>query len=252
MKDNNLLFNYLLQLGDNALILGQRLSEWCGHGPILEQDMALTNIALDQIGQARSLYQYAAEIEGKGQTEDDLAYLRDVGAYRNVLLVERPNGNFATTIVRQFLFDAFNYYQFHALCESKVKNLSAIAKKAIKEITYHLRFSSEWMIRLGDGTELSHQKMQTALDELWMYHGELVTPTKVETELMQQGIAPNLDQIKTQYFQKLNEIISQANLTVPQNEWMQQGGKDGRHTEHLGYILAELQFLQRAYPNQKW
>lgn len=251
-KMKNLKFIYLLQLADNALMLGQRLAEWCGHGPVLEQDMALTNIALDQIGQARSLYQYAAEIEGEGKTEDDLAYLRDVWGYRNVLLVERPNGDFAQTIVRQFLFDAFNYYQFQLLCHSKDEQLAAIAKKALKEITYHLRFSSEWMIRLGDGTKLSHQKMQRALDELWMYTGELTTSTAIETQLGLQGIAADLGKVKSQYLKKLNEIITRATLKLPTDEWMQQGGKEGHHSEHLGYILAELQFLQRAYPNQNW
>ena len=247
-----MLFNYMLQLADNALILGQQLSKWCGHGPVLEQDMALTNIALDQIGQARSLYQYAAELEGKGRTEDDLVYSRDARAYRNVLLVERPNGHFGQTIVRQFLFDAFNYYQFQQLCKSKDEQIAAIAKKSLKEITYHLRFSSEWMIRLGDGTEESHQKIQSALDELWMYSGELVTPTTAEEELATQNIAPDLKQIKDLYQNKLKEIIETAALKMPKDTFMQQGGKEGIHTEQLGYILAEMQFLQRAYPNQQW
>jgi ring-1,2-phenylacetyl-CoA epoxidase subunit PaaC len=246
-------FEYLLRLGDNALILGHRLSEWCGHGPILEQDIAMTNIALDQVGQARSLLQYAGEVEGKGRSEDDLAYKRDVMAFRNALLVEQPNEDFAYTVVRQFLFDIFNFLQFQALCESSDDHLRAIAEKSIKEITYHLRYSSEWMIRLGDGTEESHQKMQAALDDLIIYSGELTTPDQVDQMVYEAGIAPSLAQIQPAYQQKLQSITEEATLKLPEVKYMQSGGKDGRmHSEHLGYILAELQFVQRAYPNMEW
>jgi ring-1,2-phenylacetyl-CoA epoxidase subunit PaaC len=246
-------YQYLLRMGDNALILGHRLSEWCGHGPILEQDIAMTNIALDQVGQARSLLQYAAQLEGKGRTEDDLAYKRDVMEYRNVLLVEQPNEDFAYTIVRQFLFDAFNFLLHKSLVNSNDEHLKAIAEKSLKEITYHLRYSSEWMIRLGDGTAESHQKIQTALDDLFIYTGELLTPDAVDQTIFEAGIGPDLTALQAAYQGKIDEILQQATLQKPEVKYMQSGGKDGRmHTEYLGYILAELQFVQRAYPNMEW
>ena len=246
-------FEYLLRLGDNALILGHRLSEWCGHGPILEQDIAMTNIALDQVGQARSLLQYAGQVEGKGRTEDQLAYLRDVGDYRNVLLVEQPNGDFAHTITRQFLFDAFNYFQFEALKQSSDEHLRAIAAKSFKEIAYHLRYSSEWMIRLGDGTGESHERMQAALEDLWMFSGELTEVTEVDELMLETGVAPDLRSIKKLYDEKIAAIIQEATLVLPADTWMQSGGKTGQmHSEHLGFILAELQFVQRAYPGMEW
>ena len=246
-------FEYLLRLGDNALILGHRLSEWCGHGPILEQDIAITNIALDQVGQARSLLQYAGKVEGKGRNEDDLAYQRDVMEFRNVLLVEQPNEDFAYTIVRQFLFDAFNYLLYQGLTKSADEQIRAIAEKSLKEITYHLRYSSEWMIRLGDGTEASHSKMQQALNDLFIYSGELLQPDEVDQQLLQAGIAPSLNAMKPAYDQKVADIFQEATLQQPEPKYMQSGGKDGSmHTEHLGFILAELQFVQRAYPNMEW
>ena len=245
-------FEYLLRIADNALILGQRLAEWCGHAPVLEQDIAITNIALDLIGQSRSLYAYAALLENQGRSEDDLAFLRDAGEFRNVLLVEQPNEDWAYTIVRQFLFDAFHYYFLEHLTHCTDVHLAAIAQKSLKEVTYHLRFSSEWMIRLGDGTELSHQKMQTALNDLWMYHGELHTPDALDIELQKSGIGVDLLAIKSLHSAKIEEILSRATLEKPASSWMQSGGKLGRHSEHLGYILADMQFLQRAYPGQKW
>lgn len=246
-------FEYLLRLGDNALILGHRLSEWCGHGPILEQDIAMTNIALDQVGQARSLLQYAGQVEGKGRTEDNLAYLRDVSGYRNALLVEQPNGDFAHTVTRQFLFDAFNFFQFEALKQSRDEHLQAIAAKSFKEIAYHLRYSSEWMIRLGDGAEESRQRMQAALEDLWMYTGELTEVTEVDEQILEAGIGPDLRKIKSLYDEKVAAILQEATLEQPADTWMQSGGKTGRmHSEHLGYILAELQFVQRAYPGMDW
>jgi ring-1,2-phenylacetyl-CoA epoxidase subunit PaaC len=245
-------FPYVLQLGDNALILSHRLSEWCGHGPVLEQDIALTNIALDLLGQARLLLSYAGEIEGKGRSEDDLAYFRDAHQFRNVLLVEQPNRDWAHTIVRQFFFDAYHYYHYQALLHSADERLSAIAQKAVKEVTYHLRYSSEWTIRLGDGTEESHRRMQAAVDELWMFTGELTTPNEEEKQAAAAGVGPDLAEIRSLWEAKVGDVLREATLQVPSNRWMQSGGKDGRHTEHLGYILAEMQFLQRAYPGLTW
>ncbi len=246
------MLDYLLRLGDNTLILSQRLSEWCGHGPVLEQDIALTNIALDLLGQARMYLSYAAEVEGKGRSEDDLAFFRDAHQFRNCLLVERPNGDFGQTIVRQFFFDVFNYYQLQALRQSSDQRLADIAEKALKEATYHLRFSSEWVVRLGDGTELSHQKMQAAVDLLWPFTGELSTPDALDTEMAEQGIAPNLLGIKSLWEKKVAEVLEEATLTQPTNPWMQSGGKQGKHSEHLGFLLAEMQHIQRTYPGQVW
>lgn len=246
-------FEYLLRLGDNALILGHRLSEWCGHGPVLEQDIAMTNIALDQVGQARNLLAHAGAVEGKGRNEDKLAYLRDTWEYRNALLVEQPNEDFAFTIARQFLFDAFNFYLHEALRASKDRQLSAIAEKSLKEITYHLRYSSEWMIRLGDGTEESHRKMQHALNSLWMYTGELTTPDEVDELMAEAGIGASLDSIRPLYDEKTAAILQEATLEKPVGQHMQSGGKNGKmHTEYLGHILAEMQFVQRAYPGMEW
>ena len=246
-------FEYLLRLGDNALILGHRLSEWCGHGPVLEQDIAMTNIALDQVGQARSILAHAGKVEGNGRNEDQLAYLRDAWDYRNVLLVEQPNEDFAFTIVRQFLFDVFNFYLHEALRESKDEQLRAIAEKSIKEIAYHLRYSSEWVIRLGDGTEESHQKMQHALNGLWTYTGELTTPDEVDNRMQEIGIGADLNRIRTLYDEKVSAILQEATLDQPGARHMQSGGKNGRmHTEYLGHILAEMQFVQRAYPGMEW
>ncbi|MFN0034110.1 MAG: 1,2-phenylacetyl-CoA epoxidase subunit PaaC [Saprospiraceae bacterium] len=246
------MFDYLLRLGDNTLILSQRLSEWCGHGPVLEQDIAMANIALDLLGQARMLLTYAGETEGKGRSEDDLAYFRDVHQYRNCLLLEQPNGDWAHTTVRQLFFDAFNFHQLQALRHSTDQRLADIAEKALKEATYHLRFSSEWVIRLGDGTELSHQKMQTAVDTLWPFTGELMVPDELDHQMATDGIAPDLLEIKTLWEKKVKETLEEATLLLPTNTWMQSGGKQGRHTEHLGFMLAEMQHLQRAYPGNVW
>lgn len=252
MMKENLLLDYLLHLGDNSLILGQRLAEWCGHGPILEQDMAITNISLDLFGQTRNIFQYAAEVEGKGRTEDDLAFLRDAIHFKNVLLVELPNGDFGKTIVKQFLYDAYNFLNYTALLESTDKQLAAIAEKSLKEVTYHLRFSSEWMIRLGDGTEESHRRMQTGLDDLWMFTGELFEMTETETELLKTGVSVDLTKLKADWNKKVKAICEEATLKIPEEAWMQTGGKKGTHTENLGFILADMQYLQRAYPGQEW
>lgn len=249
---DNAHFNYLLQLGDNTLILSQRLGEWCGHGPVLEQDIAMTNIALDLLGQARMLLTHAGNLEEKGRTEDDLAYFRDEPEFRNVLLVEQPNEDWAYTIGRQFFFDTFNYYNYQELLRSSDGQLAAIAEKALKEVTYHLRYSSEWMIRLGDGTETSRRKMQKAVDDLWMFSGELTAPSETDRLMAEAGIAPDLLKIKPLWEAKVKAVLEEATLTHPANDWMQSGGKDGRHSEHLGFILAEMQHLQRTYPGNEW
>ncbi|MDX2278752.1 MAG: 1,2-phenylacetyl-CoA epoxidase subunit PaaC [Saprospiraceae bacterium] len=243
---------YVLSLADNALILSQRLGEWCGHGPVLEQDIALANIALDLLGQARMLYDYAGEIEGAGRTDDDFAYFRDVHQFYNVMLVEQANQDWAYTMARQFFFDTFHFYNWQALCHSKDPRLAEIAEKSLKEVTYHLRFSAEWMLRLGDGTALSNQKIQTAVDDLWMFTGELTTPTETDQWAAAAEIAPDFTLLKQAWEQKTDAILAEATLTKPTNDWMQTGGKDGRHTEQLGFILAEMQHLQRTYPGQKW
>jgi ring-1,2-phenylacetyl-CoA epoxidase subunit PaaC len=266
---------YTLQLADNALIIGHRISEWCGHGPILEQDIALTNTALDHLGQARSFYQHAASIfnalpqdekskifsstalqniinAGNEIDEDDLAYLRDGWDFRNLLLVEQPNKDWAYTVARSFFYDAYNFYFYTELQNSKDTALAAIAEKSLKEVTYHLRWSSEWMIRLGDGTEESHIRLQNAVNDHWKFTGELTTMTEVERVMQKEGIGVDLEKIKASWDKKINEVLDEATLIRPETPWMQQGGKEGRHTEHLGYILAELQFMQRAYPNMEW
>ena len=252
LNQQEALFNYTLRLADTGLVLGQRLAEWCGHGPTLEQDIALTNTALDLIGHARYFYQYAGEIEGKGRSEDDLAYLRDTNEFKNVLLVEIPNGHFGTTIMRQFLFDAFNFSFLKALTESKDTQLAGIAKKAVKEVAYHLKISSEWVIRLGDGTQESQQKMQGALEDIWMYSGDMFIMDAVDEVLIEAGIAPDLAQIKEQWTQKVDAVLYEATLKKPKSTWMQKGGKVGLHTEHLSFLLAEMQSLKRRFPTATW
>lgn len=245
-------FEYLLRVGDNALVMGHRMSEWCGHGPILEQDIALINIALDHIGQASNWLSYAGEVEGNGRTEDDLAYHRDVWDFRNCLLTEQPNGNWGDTLVRGFLFDVFNFHFISALCHSTDEQVAAIAVKSLKEISYHQRYSCEWMIRLGDGTEESHEKMQTALDNLWQYSGELFMMDQIDEVLIKEGIAVDLNHVKEKWNETVNETLAEATLKRPEDGWMQKGGKQGVHSEYLGFVLAEMQFLPRAYPDAKW
>jgi ring-1,2-phenylacetyl-CoA epoxidase subunit PaaC len=243
--------NYLLSLADSALILGHRNSEWCGHGPILEQDIAISNIALDCLGQARNFYQYAAELSGPGVTEDSLAYLRDVTAFKNCLLVELPNGDWSQTILRQFFFSAYQYFLYQRLQQSSDERIAAIAEKSLKEVIYHLRWSSEWVIRLGDGTEESRRRILASLDYLWPYTGELFMPAAYETSVTSKwGFDPS--ELKKPWEEKVAAVLTEATLEIPQNIFMQSGGKTGRHTEHLGYILAEMQFLQRAYPGAEW
>lgn len=246
------LYQYLLLLGDNSLILGHRLSELCGHGPNLETDIALTNHSLDLFGEVRNYFQYAAKLSDKEQSEDDIAFLRYEYEYRNVLLVEQPNTDFAYVIGRQFLFDAYHLLLLQQLVSSNDEHLAAIAQKSLKEVKYHFRFSSEWVKRLGDGTAVSNQKMQTAIDYLWSYVGELFEETSIEAEMKSMGIGADLNQLKEDYLPKVHAILKEANLDVSDASWSQKGGKRGVHTEHLGFALAELQYMQRTYPNMAW
>jgi len=246
------LFAYLLRLGDNALILGQRLAEWCGKGPMFEEDMALSNTALDLLGQARQWLTYAGDVEGQGRDEDALAFLRDVQNFHNLLLVERPNGDYATTMVRQFYFDAWHVLLLQGLCTSSDSRMAEIARTAVKEVTYHVRRSSDLVVRLGDGTSESHRRMQAAVDELWPFTGEMWTPDAYEVRLCEQRIIPDVAAVGPSWLTHVTDVLKNATLTVPTATWMHKGGKQGQHTEHLGYILAEMQFLQRAYPGAKW
>ena len=249
------LVHYILQIADNSLIYGHRLSEWCGHGPILEVDMALTNIALDHIGAARNLYQYAAQLEGGGKTEDSYPYLRDVRGFRNALLLELPKGDFADTMARALYFDAFQVHFYTALEQSSDTQLAAIAEKSLKEVLYHLRFSSEWVVRLGDGTDESTQRMQQALLRYMEYTGELFSASEAEARLIEAGIAVNIADLKSAWTETVTATFEEAGLVFPlqaEHAFFQSGGKKGIHTEHLGFILAELQYMQRAYPNCEW
>ena len=246
------LFQYTLRLADTALILGHRLSEWVGHSPVIEEDLAFGNMGLDLIGQARSLYSYAGEIEGKGRGEDALAYLRDAGDYRNILLVEQPNGDFATTMTRQLLYAAYATPYFEALAHAKDVTLAAIAAKAAKEMAYHLRHSAEWTIRLGDGTDESHARAQAAVDELWPYTGEMFECDPAERALIDAGVAVDPAPLGARWDKTVGDVLADATLTRPDSGYMQSGGRIGRHSEHLGHILSDLQFLQRAYPGATW
>lgn len=249
----NQLINYLLSLADNTLILSHRNSEWCGHGPVLEQDIAITNISLDLLGQARNFYQYAAELMGNGTTEDTLAYLRKEREFKNCLLVELEKGDWGLTILRQFFFSAWQYLLYEKLAHSTDSQLAAIATKAIKEVTYHLRWSSEWVVRLGDGTAESHQRMEQSLIALWPYTGELFMPTTDELVCATNGIGVDPTSLKAVWLNKVQEVLSEATLTMPSPDaYMQSGGKQGIHTEALGYLLTELQYVQRAYPGNEW
>lgn len=246
-------FDYLLRLGDNALMLSHRLAQWCGKGPALEEDMALANVALDLIGQARMWLSYAGEVEGRGRDEDKLAYLRDAHDFRNLLLVEQPNGHYADTLVRQFFFDTWHHFLLNGLTRSADDRIAGIAEKALKEVTYHVRRSGDLIVRMGDGTETSHRLTQTSVDKLWMYTGEMFTPDEVDDVLQAQGITSDLVSLRGPWLAHVQEVFSEATLKMPDPDaWMQKGGKQGRHSENLGYVLAEMQFLQRAYPGAQW
>ena len=241
-----------LRMGDNALILGHRNSEWCGHAPVLEEDIALANMALDLIGQTRLWLGLAGEIEGRGRSADDLAFLRDARAFRNVLLVELPNGDFGRTLMRQFLFDAWHLPMLKGLEASRAPRVAEIAEKAAKEVAYHLERSTDLVIRLGDGTAESRRRMQDALDGLWRYTGELTAPDATDAALAAAGLAPDLAAVAAAAQAHVEATLRAATLRPPEAGWMQRGGKAGLHTEHLGYVLAEMQFLQRAYPGATW
>ena len=249
---NENLYKYILGIADNCLILGQRLGELCGHGPSLETDIACTNLSLDLLGQVRSYYQYAANIANDDRTEDDIAFLRKEREYYNVLLVEQPNHDFAYTIGRQFLFDVYHLMFLEKLAESKDVTLAAIAQKSIKEVRYHVRFSSDWVKRLGDGTAESHDRMQKAINDLWPFTNELFEQSEAESDLIKQGISVDLSELKNTYFDHVKEVLEEATLKIPELEFFQSGGKKGIHTEHMGYILADLQYMQRTYPNMQW
>lgn len=264
-------FLYVLHLADNALILGHRNSEWTGHGPILEQDIAISNIALDLIGQARNFYQYAATLYNSHKhelselirapafrqvtgeiDEDDLAYLRDTNEFYNCLLVEQSRGDWAKTILRQFLFSTYQQLLFNRLAKSTDTTISAIAEKSLKETTYHVRWSGEWVIRLGDGTGESRQRMINAIDALWKFTGELFLSSPYEEVMARNGGGVAPETLKEEWLKKVTAAFEQATLPIPEEVWMQQGGKQGIHTEQLGFLLAEMQYLQRTYPNSEW
>lgn len=246
-------FHWLLRAGDNALVLSQRLSEWCGKGPVLEEDMALTNISLDLIGQATLWLSLAGKVEGKGRDEDALAFLRDVQDFHNLLLVEQPNGDYAHTLMRQLYFDLWHGLWLESLLPSGDTGIAQIAEKSLKEVAYHLRRSSDLVIRLGDGSEESHARLQRAADALWMFAGEAFIDDELDQRIASRGIAPLPGSLRERWLERLENIFREATLTLPPaSAWMQRGGKQGRHTEHLGYLLAEMQFLQRAYPGAQW
>jgi ring-1,2-phenylacetyl-CoA epoxidase subunit PaaC len=250
LTDN--LFQYLLRLGDDRLVLGHRLSEWCGHGPILEEDIALANIALDLIGQATLYLKLAGETEGKGRSEDDLAYFRDAIDYRNVQLVELPNGDYAMTTVRQFFFDVFSYHVLEQLQSSKHGEIAGIAAKGFKEVRYHVRHSSEWVVRMGDGTEESHTRAQKAVDHLWRFTGEMFQADDVDRAMLSEGIGADIDALKPKWNEIVTDVLNRATLVIPKDPPAMTGGRRGRHTEHLGHMLSEMQIVARSHPGAAW
>lgn len=252
LSQREALFDYCLRLGDNALILGQRAAEWTSNAPNVELDIALGNQALDLFGQARMLLDYAGRVEGEGRTEDDIAFLRDVLDFRNVLLVEQPNGDFGQTVMRQFLYATFASALYEGLSQSADENLAGIAQKAVKEMGYHARHNGEWVVRLGDGTEESHARVQAGLDAVWPYVHELFIADDVDLAMAEAGIGIDPSTLKEQWFEDVAAVINRATLAMPETDWAPDGGKRGHHSEHLGYILAELQFLQRTYPGAQW
>lgn len=252
MTTQEALFKYTLRLGDTNLILGQRLSEWTGHGPFLEEDLALTNIALDITGAAKSFLEYAAQVENKNRTADDLAYFRNDRQFLNPKLTEQPNGDYAKTIVRQVIMDCFNFYFYKELASSKDETLAGIAQKSLKEVNYHLRHSSSWLERFGDGTEESNQRAQQAINELWQFTNELFEMDEVDTILLKEGISVDLNLVKQKWENHITDVIKKSTLKIPENVFMQTGSRKGIHTEHLAYILLEMQAIPRMYPDAKW
>lgn len=250
--ENNVLYNYILRIADDSLILSQRLGEWCGHGPFIEEDIALTNFTLDHVGQATNMYEYLAKIANDGRSADDIAFLRKENEYVNCLLVEQPNGNFADTIAREFFFDVFRKLFFEQLLNSKDAELAGIAEKSLKETKYHVKHTSEWMIRLGDGTELSHQRLQDAVNNLWKFTGELFFNNEVDKEMIATGIGVDLVSLKSSWLKMVEDVLAEANISKPDSKWLFKTGREGVHTEHMGYLLTEMQFMQRAYPGMEW
>lgn len=250
MTDN--LFQYLLRLGDDRLVLGHRLSEWCGHGPILEEDIALANIALDLVGQATLYLKLAGETEGKGRSEDDLAYFRDAIDYRNVQLVELPNGDYAMTMVRQFFFDVFSYHVLEQLQSSRHSEIAGIAAKGFKEVRYHVRHSSEWVVRMGDGTEESHDRAQKAVNHLWRFAGEMFQADDVDRAMVAEGIGADVEGIKPKWNEIVTDVLNRATLVIPNDPPAMTGGRRGRHTEYLGHMLSEMQIVARSHPGAEW
>ena len=243
---------YVLRLADTSLVLGQRLGEWVGHSPALEEDLGLANLSLDLIGQARLLLTYAGELEGRGRSEDDLAMSRDQSDYLNLALAEQPNGDFGRTLVRQFLLDAFQLELYEALQQSKDARLAEVAARALKETRYHLRYSSGWLVRLGDGTEESHRRVQEALDDLWRFTREFFAADDIDEDMARAGIAPSLAELEPRWSARVDEVLREATLKRPSDVRYTWHGKRGDHTEHLGYLLAEMQFLYRTYPGASW
>ena len=245
-------FPYLLRLADDRLVLGHRLSEWCGHGPILEEDIALANVSLDLIGEATLLLKLAGETEGQGRNEDALAYLRDSADYRNALMVELPKGDFGFTIVRQFFFSVYSLLQMDALTRTSNRDLAGIAAKAVKESRYHVRHSAEWVVTLGDGTDESHLRAQRAVDDLWRYTGELFMADAIDREVSDAGLGVNPETLAERWHEEVGKTLERATLTIPSVTYMQRGGRDGKHTEHLGHMLAEMQIVARSHPGATW
>jgi ring-1,2-phenylacetyl-CoA epoxidase subunit PaaC len=252
MEKKDALINYSLRIADTSLILGQRLAEWCSNGPTLEEDLALTNVSLDLFGQARILLSYAAKLKGNNETEDTLAYKRNERAFFNALITERPNGHFGDTIARSFLVDAFNYHLYTKLKSSSDETIAAFAEKSLKEVTYHLRHSGEWIVRLGDGTDESHEKIQTSLNNLWEYTGDLFDMNEVDSILIKDGVTVDLNEIKPLWDDTINSVLKRGKLTKPEDGYMHKGSIKAIHSEYLGHLLCEMQYIPRAYPNAEW
>lgn len=247
------LFEYFLRIGDTSLILSHRLAEWCGHGPVLEEDIALTNISLDLLGQARIALTQACTIENKNQTEDDLAFKRNWNSFRNIMLAELPNGDFSMTILRQFLISSFQYFQYEGLLQSKNPELAAFAEKSIKEVQYHLRHSEDWVIRLGDGLEESNKKLQDSLNVLWVFTGDLFDFDDIDRRLNEQALVPDLENFHLDWIKKTDDVFLKANVIKPQMKvFLKIGSRKGYHTEHLGHLLSEMQFIPKTFPFSKW
>lgn len=252
MTKQEAIFKYTLRLGDNAVVLGHRLAEWCSNGPILEEDLALTNMALDHIGRAAAFLKYAGELEGKGRTEDDLAYKRGERNFYNNLITELPNKDFAYTIAKQLVISAFEFYLYTELSNSKDVTIAGISQKAVKEVKYHLAHASDWTCRLGDGTDVSRTKMQKAIHDVWMFTGELFEMNEIDAVLIKEGIAVDMNVIKPMWHNHIKNVLTEATLELPEDGYMQTGSRQGVHTEYLGHLLSEMQYLQRAYPTAQW